>query len=249
MHTFTFAPEIQASLHENPVVQSVLLVLRGATHFASLSPADLSALADGASLHSFATNRVVAAAGSSASVAALIVKGRMRAVRRSAFGRELTVETYRAGEIVVEGLFDNPGRLANQWKSGDNCLLLLLNKEALTAILRAHPEVSMSVMRDLDRQAGRAQALAAALALDDVESRLFRAISRFCREEGESCAEGTTIRRCPTQEELGSLIGARRETVSRLVAELARQGMVRLTGRKMLVTNRFLHTFAEARAA
>lgn len=249
MHSFSSSPEICPADPEPPAVQSVLLALRGAAHFSSLSPSDLADLATGASLHSFAANRLVAAAGTAAGSAVLIVKGRMRAVRRSVQGRELTVETYRAGEIVVEGLFDNPGRLANHWYSGDKCLLLFLNKEALGRQLRARSEVSLSVMRDLDRQAGRARALAAALILDDAEARLFRIISSFCRDEGEACDEGTLLRRCPPQSELGSMIGARRETVSRMVAELARHDMVRLLGRKMLVTHRFLHTFAVTRVA
>ncbi len=60
----------------------------------------------------------------------------------------------------------------------------------------------------------------------------------------------TIIPRCPTQQELGNGIGACRETVSRIIAELSRKGLVTLRGRRLtLMPGFFQLTSASAEAA
>ena len=52
--------------------------------------------------------------------------------------------------------------------------------------------------------------------------------------------EGLLIRNRPTQQELANQIGACRETVSRTVSDLVRQGLLTPRGRTLLVSKRLL---------
>ena len=52
--------------------------------------------------------------------------------------------------------------------------------------------------------------------------------------------EGLLIRNRPTQQELANQIGACRETVSRTVSELVRQGLLTPRGRSLLVSKRLI---------
>jgi CRP-like cAMP-binding protein len=61
----------------------------------------------------------------------------------------------------------------------------------------------------------------------------------LARDEGQAAMEGTVIARSPTQQDLASRIGACRETVSRIVADLARQQVLSLEGRKLTLGPRF----------
>jgi CRP-like cAMP-binding protein len=106
--------------------------------------------------------------------------------------------------------------------------------------MRSVPEVALTLARDFERRLTRVKGLACGLALADVQTRLYDALARLAREEGEAGPEGTVVRKCPTQQELGNEIGACRETVSRMIAELARQQLVALKGRRLTISARFL---------
>ena len=48
------------------------------------------------------------------------------------------------------------------------------------------------------------------------------------------------VRDLPTQQELAAMIGTSRETVSRAFGELGRRGLVRLSGRRLVLSPSFL---------
>jgi CRP-like cAMP-binding protein len=214
--------------------------LKSSAWFSSFPSTALTALAAASSLRSFGTGQVVAPEGKSCEYVLLVIKGRVRAVRRAEGGREMTVEVHRAGDVVTDALFDSASILPNDWVAGETSLLLFLPKDDFLAQVRGNPDAALALAQDLERRLGRAKGLACGLALSDVQTRLHQALARLAREEGEPCPEGTLIRKCPTQQELGNEIGACRETVSRMIAELSRQEMLSLKGRRLTISPRFL---------
>lgn len=149
-------------------------------------------------------------------------------------------EAHRAGDLIVEAIFDATGELANDWVASETTLLLFIPREEFIAQIRGVPDAALALARDLDRRLSRVKRLACDLALADVQTRLFRALARLAREEGEPSPDGTVVRKCPTQQEIGNEIGACRETVSRMIAELARQQLVLLKGRRLTISPQFL---------
>jgi CRP-like cAMP-binding protein len=224
-----------------PLGQPTLTALKTNPWFSTFSASALAQLASVASLRSFGTGELVQAQGKSCGSVVLVVKGRVRAVRRADDGRDMTLETYRAGALLAEAACDPSSLVPNDWVAGETSLLLFIPRDAFVAQLRHAPEAALSLVRDLERRLGRVKSLACDLALADVETRLHHALERLAREEGEPSPEGTLIRKCPTQQEIGKQIGACRETVSRMIAELGRRSLVAQKGRRLLLTHKFFN--------
>ena len=74
-------------------------------------------------------------------------------------------------------------------------------------------------------------------------------LARLAREDGEPGPEGTVIRKCPTQQEIGNEIGACRETVSRMIAELGRRDLVAHKGRRLILMPKFFARDSVSQAA
>ena len=231
---------IETSIPRETAPHPALSALKTSRWFASFPQTSLTALATPSSLRSYSSGQVVAPEGKSCSSIVLVVKGRVRAVRRAEGGREMTVEVHRAGELLTEALFDPAGILPNDWVAGETSLLLFIPKDDFIAQVRQLPEAALMLARDFERRLARVKTLACGLALADVQTRLYDALARLAREEGEPGPDGTVVRKCPTQQELGNEIGACRETVSRMIAELARQELVSLKGRRLTISPRFL---------
>jgi CRP-like cAMP-binding protein len=177
----------------------------------------------------------------------LVVRGCVCAVRRTDGSRELTLETFRAGDLLIDALVHPDNNLANDsLVVAETSVLLLFPREEFLAVTRTSPEVALALVRDFERRLSRVKALAWGLATTDVEDRLYRLLLTLARDEGEVGAEGTVIAHFPTQRDLAGRIGACRETVSRIVADLARQGLLTLRARRLTLMPGF---FALARAA
>jgi CRP-like cAMP-binding protein len=166
-------------------------------------------------------------------------------VRKTEGSRELILETFLAGNIVVDAVVaSDGGQSRDSLVAAETSVLLLLPRDEFLAVTHSVPEVALALVDECERRLSRVKALAWGLATTDVESRLYRLLLDLAREQGEASTAGTVIAHFPTQQELAGRIGACRETVSRIVADLARQGLLILQGRCLTLMPRF---FALAR--
>jgi CRP-like cAMP-binding protein len=217
-----------------------LSALRNSAWFGAFPQNALTSLSMGASLSSYSARQQVLLEGRWLGAAVLVVKGSLRAVRRTDNARELTLETFRPGDLIADAVLFPDGSLPGDGLvAAETSLLLFIPRDEFLTALSSVPQAALSLIRDLERRLNRVKLLASGLATSDVESRLYRLLYNLARDEGHSAAEGTVIPRSPTQQDLASRIGACRETVSRIVADLARQQVLSLEGRKLTLAPRF----------
>ncbi len=117
----------------------------------------------------------------------------------------------------------------------DEMGVLVLSKEALTAHLRRFPSTAVVLLRMLSERLEETYEALACLSLGDVEERLSRLLMRLAKKEGRRVAEGFLLPAAHTQTDIASMIGARRETVSRLLSQFANQGRILRLGRAMIL--------------
>jgi CRP-like cAMP-binding protein len=236
-------PEPQRDIGVHPVLSA----LRGAPWFSAFPQNTLAGLSMSASLCSFSARQQVVTEGRWLGAAVLVVKGCLRSVRRTDNARELTLETFRPGDVIADAVLSSDGILSGDGLvAAETSLLLFIPRDQFLAALAVVPQSALSLVRDLERRLNRVKLLAAGLATSDVESRLYRLLYSLARDEGQVAAEGTVINRSPTQQDLASRIGACRETVSRIVADLARQQILTLEGRKLTLAPRFFEIVKSA---
>jgi len=236
-----------AALQRDLGFQPALSVLRNSAWFNGFPQNVLAPLSMSASLSSYSSRQPVLLEGRWLGAAVLVVKGCLRSVRRTDSARELTLETFRPGDLIADAVLFSDGTMPGDGLiAAETSLLLFLPRDEFLAALAAVPPASLTLLRDLERRLNRVKLLASGLATSDVESRLYRLLFNLARDEGQPVAEGTVIHRSPTQQDLASRIGACRETVSRIVADLARQQILSLDGRKLTLAPRF---FEIARSA
>src|SRR5215471_16101186 len=102
-----------------------LAALQACPLLAGASAAALQTLGAASSLRPVARGATVAAEGSAVGHAILVVRGRVRAVRRAPTGREIAVETFRAGELIADGVL-SPAALTNDWEAIEATTLLMI---------------------------------------------------------------------------------------------------------------------------
>ena len=123
---------------------------------------------------------------------------------------------------------------------GKAILLVRDPRDVLMSFLRATPEALLAVAGGLCARLERSKQLATGIALSGVQERVVSRLVALGHQDGAPQPEGLLIRNRPTQQELANQIGACRETVSRTVSELVRQGLLTPRGRSLLVSKRLV---------
>jgi len=176
----------------------------------------------------------------------ILVSGRARVVLFGESGREITLASLTRGDYFGEtALLDGEPHPAHVIAEGE-VELLSLGRRAFQEHLQAHPRTAMSLLRELASKLRRANGMVESLALLDVPARLTRTLVEMAEAEGEPFGDGLLIRKRPTQQALANMVGTCRETVSRTLTSLARQGLVVSRGRSLILMASLLDGLAEA---
>jgi CRP-like cAMP-binding protein len=199
----------------------------------------LRALARQGTLRPVSRGTSLAGQGAVLDAAMLVVRGRIRSVCRAPNGREISVEIFKSGDLIADGVLSSTP-IANDWEAIENGTVLMIPRDALLACLRGQPDLVLALAAELVARLERSKQLATGLALAGVQERVVSRLVALGRQDGAPGPEGLLIRSRPTQQELANQIGACRETVSRTVSELVRQGLLTPRGRSLLVSPRLL---------
>ena len=176
----------------------------------------------------------------------ILVSGRARAVLFGENGREMTLASLSRGDYFGEtALLDDKPHPAHVVAEGE-VALLSLGRQAFRDHLLAHPQTALHMLREMAGKLRAANSLVESLALMDVPARLTRTLVALAEQEGEPFGDGLLIRKRPTQQALANMVGTCRETVSRTLSALARQGMVVTRGRSLVLRGPLLNGLAQA---
>jgi CRP/FNR family cyclic AMP-dependent transcriptional regulator len=162
----------------------------------------------------------------------LVTRGLVRLCSVLPSGREVVLALIGPGELFGEAaLLGEPSPFEARPVSW--ATVLPIDARALDAVMTRRPEAASEVVRLLARRLRRTSAaLEEALALD-VGARVSRRLHDLAIRHGVDGPSGVRLSVSVTQEDLGRMVGASRETVNRSLARLTRRGLVRRDGRRV----------------
>jgi CRP/FNR family transcriptional regulator, cyclic AMP receptor protein len=165
----------------------------------------------------------------------VIVEGRVRVTILGDDGREIILSLLGPGDFFGElALIDNEPRSATTIAEEDS-ELLCLSRADFEAVLKEHVSITKALLTVVAARLRHANHQISTLALLDVYGRVARVLMEMAREEGKRLKDGRISFRRPTHQEIASRIGTTRETVTRMLRDLQRQGLVHVEAREMVV--------------
>ena len=169
----------------------------------------------------------------------VIARGRVKVVLFGDTGREVILTLLKAGDFFGEmSLVDDLPRSANVIAQEDSTVLILKREQFVEHVVNT-PSTALNVMAELSRRLRRADEIIGNLATLDVYGRVAHIMIDLAKRDGEAVEAGILIRERPTQQEIASMIGTSRETVSRVLSEFQRRGFVEMRGREIVLSRRF----------
>lgn len=178
----------------------------------------------------------------------IIAKGRVKVMFYGENSREVILTILKEGEFFGEmSLLDGLTRSANVVATEDSTLLIL-RRDSFAEHMQKSPATALNIMAELSRRLRRADEIIGNLSTLDVYGRVAHIMIDLAKRDGEETEAGILIRERPTQQDIASMIGTSRETVSRVLSEFQRRGFVEMRGREILLSRRFAGEVRQARS-
>ncbi|MCP4004588.1 MAG: Crp/Fnr family transcriptional regulator [bacterium] len=164
----------------------------------------------------------------------VIQEGQVKVAKMSDDGREKILEILGPGEFVGEmSLLDREPRSASV-KTMQPCLLLALSRSDFLALLAQNSELSLELIRELTRRLRETNEQIRGLLFERVEGRARRLMRRLARETLSEYPDRVATSPI-THQQLADLVGTSRETITRVIKELKKEGWLAQEGKRYLI--------------
>ncbi len=159
----------------------------------------------------------------------LLKTGRVRISRITPGGKKLDLAMLEPGTFFGElPLLAERMRNASA-EAMEDCLLCVMSQHDIERLVLAQPQVGLRIIGVLSRRLAESEARLEDLAYRSVPARLASVLLRLGQD---GVVEGIT------HEELGDMVGAYRETVTRTLNEFQAAGYLKLSRRKVQILDR-----------
>ncbi|MHC4393271.1 MAG: Crp/Fnr family transcriptional regulator [Planctomycetota bacterium] len=208
--------------------------LQAASLFANLSAAELDGIRGRMRRRSLRDGAALFRAGDPGDAAYVIASGQLAVTALSEQGREVLLQLMVPGEMVGElALLDGRPRSATV-TAREPVELFVLERTDFLQCLREQPEIALALLKVLSERVRRLSGAFEDSVLLDLRTRLARKLLALTTTFGRP-EEGSLRIDVPlTQQALGEMIGATRESVNKWLRSFAALGV--LTSRRGVVT-------------
>lgn len=211
----------------------VLTRLASIPMFADLAPDALEILAGMVQYRKYQKGAFILGQNEAGSAMFLLTSGRVKVSLASPEGRELVLNYLEAPAHFGEmALVDGQPRSSDVIAVTDVELFALDGKD-LSAAIQIQPKLALSLIATLSRRLRHTINRLEDMAFHDATHRVMRVVLNVATAGLET--RGAPVIQGMTHYDIATLAGTSRETASRVISQLAREGIVTTKGRRIIV--------------
>lgn len=166
----------------------------------------------------------------------IVKTGRVKLVQATPDGRRVTIDILEPGDLFGELSGDGGNSHGEAVAEAlEDALICRLSRAQFETLLRLKPDLALRVVEVVDQRRSRVETRLRDVMLYDVPTRLARLLLQLGEQHGIMTRDGIRLDLRLTHEELASLIGSTRETVSAILSEFRTRGLVRYQPREPMV--------------
>lgn len=153
-------------------------------------------------------------------------------------GDEKVIDIFQPGDVFGQMFLSESRRYAYQAEALEDVTVSTLSEHGFETLMSACPQICVQLVRHMVEHHRRTMAMLETMMRTDAEHRLLHVLISLGERQGH--ADQATFRLHPslTQEDLANMIGLNRSTVSLLINDLRRKGVLGGQGRQIIVHQR-----------
>ena len=196
------------------------------------------AAANGADLEIIAGGGTIAEQGTAALALMIIGRGRARLERAMPNGRSISLGYRGAGDILGESCLTQQPTHAETATAMEETEIVRIPHTLVNDIMHDDPGMAPAVFALLLQRTRETEDRIESLLFRNVEGRVIEFLLKAANRWGVPSPKGTLISAPITHLEIAHAIGSTRETVTLTLGALRKEGLLDVTGRRLIVKNR-----------
>jgi len=216
---------------------SVEELVRKVSLFADLGESDVRDIASLARFKTYPKDHLLFDRGEEGEEFLIVVDGRLKIIFLNEDGRELTLTILSPYQSLGEmSLIDDYPRSASAVALGD-MKVLSINKRDFRKLLETNGRIALGLLRQMSRRLRELTEDTAGLIFLDVYQRLARKLLTLSRNIGVPSDGGREIPQRLTHQELANMIGATRETVTKVLNDMETREIIHFDKKRVSILN------------
>jgi CRP-like cAMP-binding protein len=210
-------------------------VIRRVPLFATLSDSEFQALESIFIVRNYRKNQLIFLEEETGNYMYIVLAGKVKVSKASAAGKESILAIHQVGDFFGEmALLDgktSPATVAAM----EDCRIVSIASEDFHRLLMKNEKVVRQIIQVLCGRLRNAWAQLQNLSYGSAESRIRAGLLQLARRHGVADSRGIIINLKITHQEVAEMVGTARETVTRSLAALQREGIILLEQRRIIL--------------
>jgi len=220
-------------------------LLQSVSLFWDLTEKELGYISEKMVLRHYEAGQMILLEASEGEQCFFVTEGSVKITRLSKEGREVILAILNDGDFFGEmSLLDGESRSANVIAL-DDTKVLTLNRNDFLLVIKEYPQIAIQLLKEMALRLRKSDRQITSLSLSDAEKRIALCILRIAEEQGVIQKGHVSIPKAPIQQDIANMSGTSRETVSRALKLLEKEGFIQRNGRELLINNynKFIEEF------
>jgi len=207
-------------------------LLRGIPLFAELDDEELDAIARLVKVRSYPKKMLVVQEGEPGNSMFIIISGSVKVSSYAADGREVVLSILEKGDFFGEmALLDEEPRSATVTTMEDS-ELGQIRRADFERLMLEMPQITRKLLAEMVSRLRRTSSVLERVSTMDVPQRLYNYLRDYCERHGIRAMDGCYEVRLPTHQLVADQLSTSRETISRAISALKKDGVIQpLQGR------------------
>jgi CRP-like cAMP-binding protein len=209
--------------------------LRSVSLFSELQDSDLRKIGNILSNRTFTRNSTVLIEEDTGSIMFIIMKGCVKITRISEEGKEVILSILNEGDFFGEmSIIEEAPRSANAVTLEDT-QLLVIHRNDFFQMLSDYPQITINLLKEFAHRLRRGDSQIKSLSIQDAVGKVASTLLRIADDSGTIYKGRVTISILPPQQDLASMAGTSRETISRAIGILKELGYLKKEGNGLMI--------------
>ena len=165
----------------------------------------------------------------------LVAQGRVKVCHATPDGKQSILGFLDVGEIFGELSILGNTRREEYVEATEKTTLVLLPKDAINAVLRKYPELVLGITKLIGMRRQRVEKRLRNLLFRSNRERVIHLLIELCEKYGRRSETGIALDIRLSHQEMASIIGSTRETVTVVLGQLQKENLIQIARRRVVI--------------
>lgn len=206
--------------------------------FSQLDEDEIKEIESIAILRNYKKGQIIITEGNKGDSIFIVKSGKVKIYQTSLDGKEIILDIKDPGSFFGEVVLFNDLSYPATVEAIENSEILNLKNNDIESIIISNSKIALEMIKVLNKRLFETQKKLKNMAFSDTYVRTAQLILTLSEKYGKKVEGGLRLELNLTREELASLVGTSRETISRALSQFNKEGAISMKGRKIVITDK-----------